>query len=241
MVDTNTLIALAAPMVAFIGSVATLIGVWLTQRSNRQTKVIELEHNRELKLVELREQTARMIRQEKREAYLEALKASRISVGYVVFLGQMSLGQQLAVDERRLDEASERFQALIPELELVSSQRIHALFHELYVATARCQDKMHEETERLHRENAALLDPERFARQKIVETAEWISGQVQTAVQRVFEEQHVQQLYGRFRNAVREELGFMALDPELVPTEEELEALRREIHALPKPDLGGGA
>ena len=81
MVNTNTLIALAAPLVALIGSVATLVGVWLTQRSNRQTKVIELEHNRELKLVELREQTARMIRQEKREAYLEALKASRISVG----------------------------------------------------------------------------------------------------------------------------------------------------------------
>jgi hypothetical protein len=70
MPDYSTLIALAAPVVTLIGSVAALFGVWLTQMNNRKTKLIELEHNRELKemelehnrklkLLDLREQTAR--------------------------------------------------------------------------------------------------------------------------------------------------------------------------------------
>ena len=48
----------------------------------------------------------------------------------------------------------------------------------------------------------------------------------------MFEEQDTERLYIALRNQIREELGFLALSPSLVPTPEELEELDREMKEL---------
>lgn len=67
-------------MTVFLAALATALAAlgaaWLTNK-----------HNRSLKVIELREQTARTIRQEKREVYLELLKANRMLVQYAVQMG----------------------------------------------------------------------------------------------------------------------------------------------------------
>lgn len=243
MPDYSTLIPFAAPAVTLIGAIAALFGVWLTQKNNRETKLIELEHNRELKemelehnrklkLLDIREQTARTIRGEKREAYLELLRAYRITVGYTVFMGEMSVGQDIAIKVNKIKEALERLQGLMSDLDLVASPKIRDLAQKLYVATARCQDVMYRENERLFNENANLLDRGRHSQEELSATAESIWKQVQAEVQKAFEEQGVHELFGQLRNQTREELGIMAIDPKLVPPPEELEELRREINTL---------
>lgn len=60
--------------------------MWLTERSNRQTKELELEHARKLKLIELREQPARMIRNEEQAVlpfYLRLRNQVREELGFM--------------------------------------------------------------------------------------------------------------------------------------------------------------
>jgi hypothetical protein len=64
--------------------------------------------------MELREGTARTIRQEKREDYLELLRANRRAVQYAVQISHMGLDQQLAVDLSAMNAASDKFGELIP-------------------------------------------------------------------------------------------------------------------------------
>lgn len=64
---------LIALLTALVTATAALGAAWITSK-----------HNRGLKVIELREQTARTIRQEKREVYLELLKANRMLVQYAV-------------------------------------------------------------------------------------------------------------------------------------------------------------
>ena len=61
----------------------------LTLRGVRMT----LAHNRKMQLTQLAEEAAHVIRREKREAYIELLKAYRSSVRSVGVLGQMTHGQ----------------------------------------------------------------------------------------------------------------------------------------------------
>src|SRR5215207_2586193 len=106
--DPTLITAITALGGPLIGAVIALIGVKIAQRSNR-----------DLKIIELREQTARTIRQEKREVYLELLRANKASVQFVTQLGYMALGQQRQVDPTAIEEASRKFRTIIPELELV--------------------------------------------------------------------------------------------------------------------------
>ena len=202
-------------LTALITAGGVLFATWLSNR-----------HNRQLKLIELREQTARTIRQEKREVYLELLKTNRMSVQYAVQLGYMDLGQQLSVDVETIEAASTRFGRLIPELELVASREVYDLSQKLYTATARCNDTMYRESEKRF---ASVVCPggELTPEQKIS-----IWEEVRGEVQKVYEQQDMEQLYGQVRNQIRQELGFLALDPSLVPTPEEIEKLRRELAAL---------
>ena len=183
-------------------------------------------HNRQLKLVELREQTAHTIRQEKREVYLELLKANRRSIQYAVQLGYMDLGQQLSVDIDEIDAASARFRQLIPELELVASREVYELSQELYRTMDRCNDTMYRESEKRFA-SFVLSDGEPTPEQKIA-----IWEEVRGEVQKVYEQQSMEKLYAQVRNQIRQELGFLALDPSLVPTPEEVEKLRRELSNL---------
>lgn len=183
-------------------------------------------HNRQLKLVELREQTAHTIRQEKREVYLELLKANRRSIQYAVQLGYMDLGQQLSVDIDEIDAASARFRQLIPELELVASREVYELSQELYRTMDRCNDTMYRESEKRFA-SFDLSDGEPTPEQKIA-----IWEEVRGEVQKVYEQQGMEKLYAQVRNQIRQELGFLALDPSLVPTPEEVEKLRRELSNL---------
>lgn len=134
----------------------------------------------------------------------------------------------MRVNVGTVDAASERFQRLIPELELVASRPIYDLSQQLYAATSRCTNTMYWESERrfaeFESENPGLgLSQEQKG-------AIWEG--VSAEVQKVYEKQGIEQLYGQLRNQVREELGFLALDPELVPTPEETARLRKELANL---------
>lgn len=174
---------------AVIAAAAALGGALIAQR-----------YTRDLKIIELREQTARTIRQEKREVYLELLKANRIAVQYASQLGYMALGQQLQVDPNAMDTASDKFKNLIPELEIVASRKIYDLSQELYTATSRCIDTMYRENERrfaeFKRRNPGKERP-------TPEQAAVIWEEVRAEVQKVYEEQGIEKLYRRLRNQVR--------------------------------------
>jgi hypothetical protein len=86
---------------------ATLLGVLLSNK-----------HNRQMELIKLREQTALTIRNEKRGVYLELLRVNRMSLQYAVQISHAGLEQQLSVDLDAINAASDKFQRLIPELEL---------------------------------------------------------------------------------------------------------------------------
>ncbi len=221
--NATALAASAALGASLVTAIATLIGVWISQRNSRQ-----------LKIIELREETARTIRQEKREVYLEVLKSNKIAVQYAVQMGYMSLGQQLRVNPDALDVASERFGELIPEIEIVASREIYDLSQRLYTATSSCIDTMYRENERLFAE----FEREYPGQQLTQEQAEAIWERVRAKVQEEYERQEINQLYMRLRNRIKEELGFLALDPSLAPTSEETEGLRRELIELNRRGVG---
>lgn len=209
---------------ALITAIATLIAVSISQK-----------HNRELKIIELREETARMIRQEKREVYLEVLKSNKMAVQYAVQLGYMSLGQQLRVDPDALDAASNKFEELIPEIEIVASREIYDLSQRLYQATSACMDTMYRENERYF-EEFARRHPDQDRPSS--EQAKAIWEKVRARVQEEYEKQGIDRLYHQLRSQIREELGFLALDPSLVPTLEETEKLRKELINLNRRGIG---
>lgn len=218
-------------MTVFLAALATALAAlgaaWLTNR-----------HNRGLKLIELREQTALTIRQEKREVYLQLLRSYRTLAQYAVQMGHMGLEQQLRVDVDALDAVSEESQRLIPELELVASRPIYDLSQQLYAASSRCSDTMYHESER----RFAGLERGNPGREPSPEEKEAIWEEVRAEVQKVYEGQGIEMLYGRLRNQVREELGFLALDPGLVPTPEETARLRKELSNLDQlPTIRGPA
>lgn len=202
-------------LTALITASGVLFATWLSNK-----------HNRQLKLVELREQTARTIRQEKRDVYLELLKANRRAVQYAVQLGYMDLGQQLSVDISEIEAASARFGQLIPELELVASREVYDLSQELYKAMARCNDTMYRESEK------RFIPFDRSGEEPTQEQRIAIWEEVRDEVQKTYEQQNMEQLYSQVRSQIRQELGFLALDPALVPTPEEIAKLRRELAGL---------
>jgi hypothetical protein len=212
--------------------IATLVGVWITQRNSRKTKQMELEANRKLKLIELREQTASTIRTEKREVYLEILRAYRLTVDYWRGMGEWSLRESLQVDDRRIQEVQKSFEDLIVQAELVSSAPIYDLTRKLKTATDKCWHTHYTVNERLLAENADLLDKQKHSPKEVEATAEAIWGQVRAEIRIVFEDEEIERLYIRLRNQIREELGFLALSPSLVPTPEELAELNREVKEL---------
>jgi len=59
--------------------------------------------------------------------------------------------------------------------------------------------------------------------------AEAIWEEVRAEVQKIYEEQEIENLYRQLRDQIRQELGFLALDPSLVPTAEATEKLRKEL------------
>jgi hypothetical protein len=89
--------------------------------------VLSNRHSRDLKMIEIGEQRTQTKRQERREVYLELLRSYRMSVQYAAQMGYMALGQQLSVDLASVDEATEKFRRLIPELEIVGSDEVRDL------------------------------------------------------------------------------------------------------------------
>ena len=229
MPEANTLITVLSVLAV---PISTLVGVWLTQRSNRKTKQTELEENRKLRLIELREQTAKTIREEKREVYLEILRAYRLTVDYWRGMGEWSVIETLQVDEERIEEVRKSFEDLIVQAELVASAPIYDLTRRLNEATERCWHTHHTVNEQLFAENAHLLDKQTRPPEEVQATAEAIWQQVRAEIKEVFEEEDVEGLYVALRNQIREELGFLALSPSLVPTPEELEELNQEMREL---------
>lgn len=164
------------------------------------------KHNRNLKSIELREQRTQTKRHEKREVYLELLRAYRMSVQYSAQMGFMELGQQLQVDIASIDEATEKFRRLIPELEIVGSEEVRDVSQELYAATSRCNDVMYVESER----RFAAFD--RIAQQPSSQQKAAIWQEVSTEIRKVYEEANMESLYAQLRTQIRKELGFSSLE-----------------------------
>jgi hypothetical protein len=202
-------------LTALITAGGVLFATWLANR-----------HNRQLKLLELREETARTIRQEKRKVYLELLRANRRAVQYAVQISHMGLDQQLTVDLSAMNAASDKFGELIPELELVASREVYDLSQELYRAMSRRNEKMYLESEQ------RFVEFDRKYKEPSLEQKIAIWEEVRVEVQKIYDELGMEQRYSQLRNRIREELGFLALDPSLMPTTEELKKLRKELSNL---------
>jgi hypothetical protein len=172
MTEIGTLITvLATP-------IAALIGVAIAQWNNRKTKRMELEDNRKLKLIELREQMAKLIREEKREVYLEILRAYRTAMKYWRQMGEWSLIDTLQVDSERIVEVHKSFQDLIVQAELVATAPIYDLTRKLHEAMERCWQTHRDVTDQLVRENAHLLDKQTRSPEQVQAAHEAIWKQV---------------------------------------------------------------
>ncbi len=173
-----------------------------------------------------------MIREEKREVYLEVLRAYRTAMQYWRQMGEWSLVESLQVDSKRIEEVQRSLEDLIVQAELVATPPIFDLTRKLHAATERCWQTHYEVNERLFKENAHLLDKQTCSPEQIQAAAESIWKQVRAEIKKVYEEQDTEQLYIALRNQIRQELGFLALSPNLVPTPEELESLGKEVNEL---------
>lgn len=199
---------------------ATLLGVVLSNR-----------HNRQMELIKLREQTALTIRSEKREVYLELLRVNRMSIQYAIQISFAGLEQQLSVDVEAIGTASAKFERMIPELELVASREVYDLSQELYKGMTRCNEVMYTESEKRFAQFDSVRS-EPTTNQRIT-----IWKQVRGEVQKAYEQQDLEQKYRKARNQIREELGFLALDPSLVPTSDDIKKLRSELLSLDQMNL----
>ncbi len=140
----------------------------------------------------------------------------------------MSLEQQLQVDADAIEASAERFERLIPELEIVASRSIYDLSQELYSATSRCTYTMYRENER----RFAEFERSNPGQQPSPQQAATIWEEVRSEIQKVYEEQQIEETYRQLRNQIREELGFLSIDPQLVPTPEDNQKLRSELANL---------
>ena len=184
---------------------------------------ISNKHNRDLKLIELGEQQESTKRQERREVYLELLRTYRMSVQYAAQMGYMALGQQLSVDIEAVDEATEKFRRLIPELEIVGSDEVRDLSQELYTATATCNDVMYIESEN----RFAAFD--RAGKQPTPQQKAAIWKEVSAEVQKVYEGMGMENLYSQLRTQIRKELGFISPATDPIPSVEEAKKLHKQL------------
>ena len=187
--------------------VATLLTALITAGGVLFATWLANRHNRQLKLLEL-------------------LRANRRAVQYALQINHMGLDQQLTVDLNAMNAASEKFGELIPELELVASREVYDLSQELYRAMSRCNERMYLESER------RFVEFDRKNKEPSLEQKVAIWEEVRAEVQKLYDELGMEQLYSQLRNRIREELGYLALDPSLVPTTEELKKLRKELSNL---------
>lgn len=193
------------------GPVLTLIGVRIT-----------LAHSRKQQLIQLRENFATTIRAEKRQIYVEYLQAIRSSMREVSMMGQASLGAQLAADVEGLAAASERFRELQGELDIVASPEVLTLAEQIYRANGACLDVLYRETEKRNPQ------PGVHTQQQL----EGIWDDVRAEIQKEFDRQGIERLYQEFQNQVRKELGFIALDLNLIPSEREQRRLKKDLERL---------
>jgi hypothetical protein len=96
---------------------------------------------------------------------------------------------------------------------------------------SRCNEKMYMESEQRFVE-FELMDEEPSPEQKLA-----IWEEVRAEVQKLYDELGMELLYSQLRNRIREELGFLVLDPTLVPTAAELKKLRKELSNLDQMKL----
>jgi hypothetical protein len=185
--------------------------------------VLSNRHSRDLKMIEIGEQRTQTKRQERREVYLELLRSYRMSVQYAAQMGYMALGQQLSVDLASVDEATEKFRRLIPELEIVGSDEVRDLSQELYTATARCNDVMYVESER----RFAAFD--KAGKQPSPQQTATIWEEVSAEVQKVYEEMGMENLYAQLRTQIRKELGFTSPEADPIPGLEEAKKLHKQL------------
>lgn len=185
--------------------------------------VLSNRHTRDLKMIEIDEQKAQTKRQEKREAYVELLRAYRRAVQYAAQMGHMGLGQQLRIDPAYSDEAEARFGKLIPELEIVGSGKVNDLAQELYAATARCNDVMYVESEK----RFAAFDRAGVEATPQQKTAIW--EEVSVKVQHAYEQSEMENLYAQLRRQIRKELGYVPQEDDSKLSLEEADKLHRQI------------
>lgn len=231
MPELSTLIPIIP---ALIIPLATLLGVWITQRNNRKTKLIELEHSRDLKMIEIEDQMQQTQRQEKREVYLEVLRAYRMSVQYSAQLSHMALGQQLQVDIASVYEGTDKFRRLLPELEIVGSEEVRDFFQELYSATAKCNNVMYVESEK----RFSPFDQRGIHPSPQQKAAIW--EEVSAEVRKVYEVRGMENLYAQLRTQIRKGLGFTSQDTDLMPSPEAAKKLHTQLLNVDQMRLRSG-
>lgn len=129
----------------------------------------------------------------------------------------------MQVDIRSVDEATEKFRRLIPELEIVGSEEVRDLSQELYTATAKCNDVMYIESEK------RFATFEQLGGQPSPQQKAAIWEEVSAEIQKVYEGTGMESLYAQLRTRIRKELGFTAPESHSLFSPEEANKLHRQI------------
>lgn len=207
-------IPLAAPIVTLIASIAALIGVYLTQKHNRQTKLIELKHNekikdkeleqgRRLKTLELQEENRRTLRSERRSIYKDVLRDSRYIFHYWYDVGNNYWYPGAGPLEKAVDPDDvaagvrtlrhyHQLKDWQAETDSVASEEVVELIGALADFVRNCEQRALYELQ-----SNGITDP---TRQDIL----WRG--VQDTIKQEFKEQGVHPAYFNLRRQIREEL-----------------------------------
>ncbi len=214
--DTNTLIALAAPIVALIGSIATLIGVRFTLRNNRKLKEMELEHSQklkemelehqlELRQLELRSDAARLVRAERRSVYLELLRMLSNVLNFWLNLREYGVEEDYPERSREVQAQINAYAALLPELTMCGSDELRRKSRRLVAALYNCTEVLLDAAEA---QVTNLSDKEEFE-------AGWQRA-VDAALQE-YDDHEVTKLYREVMTQIKDEMGSLVLQSDFAP------------------------
>jgi hypothetical protein len=187
----------------FVGGIIALLGVVIAQKINTKNIEKQLEQNRALKQMELKAEAANAVRRDRKDAYVNLLKAWEGCIEYVEKLGEMGINSPLLqLKVAKLIEQLPKTDEATIEVKAYGSAKVIGLAVELQKALGRCLDAYHLAEQQA--QNASYMAQQEFGRQDM------------------------EDLYGALLSQIRIELS-SSDSPDFTPTPEEIRALAEQI------------
>jgi hypothetical protein len=187
---------------AFVGGLLTLLGVLIVQYNARNLLAKQLENNLQLKQMDLDAEKAKAVRRDRKDAYVNLLKAWEGSIKFVEKLGKLGIrSPQLKQHVERLIEQMPKLDEATIEVNAYGSRKVIQLAAGLDEALEKCL-------------SAYDLEPQLLEANK--------------RVQQELKHQRIRDQYETLLNQIRIELGVLN-SPDLKATPEEIRALARKI------------